>query len=65
MPFPTGKASSQREMCEWTPWHNPCQLRIGIFHGHLPSNSTKIKSGAAAAADFQHPLKGVQGGEQK
>ena len=25
--------------------------------------STKIKSCAAAAADFQHPLKGVQGGE--
>ena len=27
--------------------------------------STRIKSYAAAAADLQHPLKGVQGGEQK
>ena len=35
------------------------------FHGHLPSISTRIKSRAPAAADFQHPLKRVQGGEQK
>ena len=26
-------------------------------HGHLPSASIRIKSCAAAAADFQHPLK--------
>ena len=32
---------------------------------HLPSIFTMIKSCAAAAADFQRPLKGVQGGEQK
>ena len=30
---------------------------------HLPSTSTSIKS--CATADFQHPLKGNQGGEQK
>ena len=32
---------------------------------HLPSSSTRIKSGAAAATDFQHSLTGVQGGEQQ
>ena len=41
------------------------QPQIGTFHGHLPSTSTRIESDAAAAADFQNPLKGVQGGEQK
>ena len=33
--------------------------------GHLPSNATRIKSCAAAAADFQHPLKGAQGGKRE
>ena len=42
-----------------------CQLQIGIFHRHLPPTSPRIKSRAAAAADLQHPVKGVQGGEQK
>ena len=42
-----------------------CQLQIGTFHWYLPSTSTRIKSCAAAAADFQYPLKGVQGGELK
>ena len=32
---------------------------------HLPSTSTRIKSYIAAAADLCHPLKGVQGGDQK
>ena len=32
---------------------------------HLPFTSTRIKSRAAAGADFQKPLKGVQGGKQK
>ena len=41
-----------------------CQLQIGTCHGHLPSNSTRIKSCAAAADDLQQPLKGVQDGEQ-
>ena len=40
-------------------------LAMGTCHGHLPSTSTKIKSGATAAANFQHPVKGVQDGEQK
>ena len=31
---------------------------------HLPSTSTRIKSCAAAGADFQHPLKGVQSGDR-
>ena len=45
----------------------PCsyQLQIGICHGHLPSSSTRIKLCAAAAADFQYPRKGVQGGDQE
>ena len=47
------------------PW--PCELliQIGTCHGHLPSASTRIKSCAAAASNFQHSLKRVQGGEQK
>ena len=40
-----------------------CKLQIGTCHGHLPSTSTGIK--LCAAADLQHPLVGVQGGEQK
>ena len=32
---------------------------------HLPSASTRIKSGAAAATDLLHPLKGIQGGDQE
>ena len=32
---------------------------------HLPSTSTRIKSRDAAAADFQHPLKAAQGGDQE
>ena len=43
----------------------PCPLHTGTCHGCLPSTSTRTESGAAAAADFQHPLKAVQGGEQK
>ena len=31
----------------------------------LASSSTRIKSCAVAVVDFQHPLKGVQVGEQK
>ena len=42
-----------------------CQLQIGTCHGHLPSASTRIKSGSAVAADLPHPLKGVQRGQQK
>ena len=34
-----------------------CQLQIGTCHWHLPPTSTRIKSCAAVAADFQHPLK--------
>ena len=32
---------------------------------HLPPVSTRIKSQAAGTADLQHPLKGVQGGDQE
>ena len=39
-----------------------CQLRR---HGHLPSTSARIRSCAAAVADLQYSLKGVQSGEQK
>ena len=38
---------------------------VSTTHWHLPSISTRIKSYAAAAADFQHPLRGVHGGGQK
>ena len=41
------------------------QLQIGTRHRHLPSISTRIRLCTAVAADFQQPLKGVQGGEQK
>ena len=42
-----------------------CQLQTDTCHWHLPSTSTRIKSCATAAADFQHPMKGVQSREQK
>ena len=42
-----------------------CQLQIGTCHGYLSSASTRIKQCAVATAELQHPLKGVQGGEQK
>ena len=42
-----------------------CQLQIDTCHGHLPSTSIRSKSCFAAAADLEHSLKGVQGGEQK
>ena len=41
----------------------PCVM--STTNWHLPSTSTRIKSCAAVAAGFQHPLKGVQGGEQE
>ena len=42
----------------------PPALAGGFFTIQPPGKpSTKIKSCAAAAADFQHPLKGVQGEE--
>ena len=43
----------------------PCQPQTGAGHGHLPSTSTRIKLWAAVATDLQHPLRGVQVGEQK
>ena len=38
---------------------------LSTANWHLPSTSMRIKSCAAVAANFQHPLKGVQGGDQK
>ena len=40
------------------------QLHNGACPGRLLSPSTRIKSCTAAAAGFQHSLKGAQGGEQ-
>ena len=50
-----------------------CQLQIGTCQEHLlateqqqkhlPSVSAEIEPYAAAAADLQHPLRGVQDGE--
>ena len=42
-----------------------CQLQIGTYHWHLSSTSARIKTCAPVAADFPHPLRGVQGGKQK
>ena len=39
------------------------QYILSTTNWHLPSTSTRSKLCAAATADFQHPLKGVQGGE--
>ena len=36
-----------------------------ITNWHLPSTSTRIKSWTVGAADLQHPLQRVQGGDQK
>ena len=41
-----------------------CQLQIDTCHWHFPSTSAKTEC-AAAAADFHHSVKGVQGEEQK
>jgi len=38
---------------------------IVTYNWHLPFTSIRIKLQAAAAADLQHPLKGVQGGDQE
>ena len=43
---------------------NPVPSAFPTPNGHLPATSAGIKSAAAAAADFQHPPKGAQGGEQ-
>ena len=50
-----------------------CQLQIGAcqehlprteqYQGHLPSASAETEPCAAAAADCQHALRGIQGGE--
>ena len=40
-------------------------MQLSITNWHLPSTSTRIKLCATAAAGFQHPLKEVQGREQK
>ena len=37
-----------------------CELQIGTCHGCLASTSKRIKSQVAAAADLEHPLKGVR-----
>ena len=37
-----------------------CQLQIGICPGRLPSTATRVKSGAVADANLQHPLKQVE-----
>ena len=42
-----------------------CQLQIDTCHWHFPYMSTKTESCAAAAADFHHSMRGVQGEEQK
>ena len=52
-------------MIKFITMRGPCQLQTGTCHGQLPSTSTRIKPCAAAAADFQHSLKGAQGGEQE
>ena len=40
-------------------------MKLSTTNWHLPSTSARIKSGATAAADLQHPLKGIQSGDQE
>ena len=42
-----------------------CQPQTVICHGHLPSACIRINSGAAAAADLQPTLKGLQSAEKR
>lgn len=44
-------------------WHLPMALALVVGTCHL--TSTRIKSRAVVAADFQQPLKGIQDWEQK
>ena len=42
-----------------------CQEHLPVTEqqqGHLPSASVEIEPCAAAAANLQHPLRGIQGG---
>ena len=39
-------------------------MKVSTTNWHLPSNSTMIKSCAAATTAIQHPVKGIQGGGQ-
>ena len=58
-------SSNQLPSHQSSSWALPSlNYRFGTCHGYVPSTSTRIKSGATAAADFQHPLKGVQNKEQ-
>jgi len=56
-----GMLQSMGVTMRWT----QLSTRTTTTNGHLPSPSTRIKSCAAAAADLQQYLKGVQGGKQK
>ena len=38
---------------------------VSTTNWHLPSTSTRINSYAAAAANLQHSMKGIQGRDQK
>ena len=50
-------------MC-YQPTHpSTCQLYTGGCQAHLPSAPAEIETFAAAAANLQHALKGIQGGE--
>ena len=46
-------------------WQGVLNYKLALATGACHLTSTRIKSCAAAAADLQHRLKGVQGGEQK
>ena len=60
-----GKGQGSLACCRpWGPKESDTTERLNN-NWHLPYTSTRIKSCDAAAADFQHVLKGAQGGEQK
>ena len=71
------ESRGQRSLASYSPWgckseHNlatkpppPPPSPRSPTNWHLPSTSTRLASGAAAAADLQHPLEGAQGGEQE
>ena len=55
----------KNEQVTWTDVNRQFKNKVSTTNWHLPSTFARIKSYTASAADFQHPLKGVLGGEQK
>ena len=65
MSLPSTMGQSGHEMPPKYGWVCDHEEALSTTNWYLPSACTRIKSCAAAVADFQCPLKGFQGGEQK